>query len=140
LCGRGEFLAATERRHFGAMDHWEGERENQQREEHGWVLKGKHGSTGRRIRKSARPGTEWGGGAGGSARAAWRPFGASARRGGRGDGQRGYCKRWEEAQRDAWSGVQKGAVRRPGELHQRRSRGEIEQRRQWRQEEERGRN
>jgi hypothetical protein len=89
------------------VDRREEEKENQQRKERGWVLKGKHGSTGRRIRESARSGTERGGGAGESARAAWRPFRASARRGGRGDGQRVYCKRWEEAQRDAWSGAQR---------------------------------
>jgi hypothetical protein len=57
------------------VDRREEEGENSQKEEHGWVLKGTRGSTGRRIRGSARPGTEWGGGAGGSARAAWRPTG-----------------------------------------------------------------
>jgi hypothetical protein len=77
--------------------------------------------------KSTRLGTEWGGGAGGPARAAWRPLGASARREGRGDGQRGYCKRWEEEQRDAWSGAQKGAEPQGGAQAERRRRHVTEE-------------
>jgi hypothetical protein len=41
--------------------------------------------------------------------AAWRPLGASARRGGTRGGQRGQRGRWEEEQSDAWSKVQRGA-------------------------------
>jgi hypothetical protein len=42
-------------------------------------------------------------------RAAWRPLRTSAQRGGRRDGQRGHCGRWEEEQRDAWSGAHRSA-------------------------------
>jgi hypothetical protein len=82
----------------------EEEREIPQREEHSWILKGTHGSTRRRIRESARPGTEWRGGTGGSARAAWRPFRAPAQRGERRDGQRRHRGRWEEEELNTWSG------------------------------------
>jgi hypothetical protein len=86
--------------------------------------------------KSTRPGTEWGGGADVPARAVWRPLGASARRGGRRDGQRGHCKRWEEEQRDTWSGAQEGAepqggASKPG------AGGGVQQRRRQRRKRER---
>jgi hypothetical protein len=54
------------------------------------------------------------GGAGGSNRAAWRPLGTSARRGGTRGGQRGQRGRREEEQRDAWSKVQRGADQQGG--------------------------
>jgi hypothetical protein len=98
---------AIERRRFGDVVHREEEREIPQREEHGWTMKGTHGSSRRRIRESARLSTEWGGGAGGSARAARRPFRTPARRGERRDGQHKHRGRWKEEELNTWSGAQK---------------------------------
>jgi hypothetical protein len=87
--------------------HREEEREIPQGEEHGWTLKGTLGSSRRKIRKSARLSTGWGGGAGSLARAARRPFRTLARRGERRDGQRKHRGRWKEEELNTWSGAQK---------------------------------
>jgi hypothetical protein len=64
-------------------------------------------------------------------RAAWRPLGASARRGGARGGQRGHCGRWEEGRIDAWSKRQRGAKPQDGAQGRARaaacSRGEAEE-------------